>query len=575
VSNIVRYTVRFPEPRTHYAEIEAVYPTAGRPAVELFLPVWTPGSYLIREYARHVENVRSNGVSLPKCRKNRWRAETGGAAEIRVTYRVYCHEMSVRTNWVEDGFALLCGAATFITVADAPGLAYDVQLELPAGWKASATGLDETGPHRYTAPDYDTLVDSPIYAGSPEVYPFEVDGIPHCLVNEGEEGVWDGQRSALDVERIVRRHRELWGSLPYRNKYVFLNMITEAGGGLEHRNSVCMMTSRWAMRSRRTYLNWLSLVSHEFFHAWNVKRLRPAELGPFNYETENPTTSLWFVEGITEYYGQLLVHRAGLSTREEYLEGCGSGAHDGLSGAIRTLQTTPGRLVMPIEQASYDAWIKLYRPDENTQNTSISYYVKGAVIGWLLDARIRHATGDAKSLDDLMRLAYSRFGGERGFTPGEIRAAAEQVAGVPLTEFFRHTLESTGELDYSEALEWFGLRFRPEPGSGKAWLGAHTKNEAGRLMVTRVPRGTPAYEGGLSADDEIVAIGGFRVRADELAKRLENYRPGERVSVLVARREKLMEIAVTPGAEPGNAWRLEADPRATAQQRMHLDQWLQ
>jgi predicted metalloprotease with PDZ domain len=149
------------------------------------------------------------------------------------------------------------------------------------------------------------------------------------------------------------------------------------------------------------------------------------------------------------------------------------------------------------------------------------------------------------------------------------------VAGVPLTEFFRHTLESTGELDYSEALEWFGLRFRPEPGSGKAWLGAHTKNEAGRLMVTRVPRGTPAYEGGLSADDEIVAIGGFRVRADELAKRLENYRPGERVSVLVARREKLMEIAVTPGAEPGNAWRLEADPRATAQQRMHLDQWLQ
>jgi len=571
----VRYTVRFPEPQTHYAEIEAVFPTDLQPPFELFLPVWTPGSYLIREYARHVENVQANGAPLTKTRKNRWRVEAAGSSEIQVTYRIYCHEMSVRTNWVDGDFALLVGAATFLTPVNTPSMSYEVRLELPPGWMASATGLSASGRHLYISPDYDTLIDSPIYAGSPAIYPFEVDGIPHYLINHGEAGLWDGPRAAADVHKIVRIQREMWGSLPY-TKYVFLNLITEGGGGLEHKNSVCMMTSRWAMRSQRSYLAWLSLVSHEFFHVWNVKRLRPAELGPFDYETENPTTSLWVAEGFTEYYGHLLVRRAGLYTREEYLEGCGgSGAHDGLSGAIRALQITPGRLAMPVAQSSFDAWIKLYRPDENTQNTSISYYVKGAAIAWLLDGRIRRATQDAKSLDDLMRLACSRYSGDRGYTRSEFQASAEEVAGIPLGDFFRGTVESTGELDYADALDWFGLRFRPELVSEKAWLGADTKNDAGRLMVTRIPRGTPAYASGLSVDDEIIAVDGFRVRPDQFSDRLEHYRPEDEVSILVARREKMIETRVRLGVDPGNPWCLEANPRATPEQRRHLENWLQ
>ncbi len=571
----VRYTVRFPSPHTHYAEIEAIFPTASQPGFELFLPVWTPGSYLVREYSRHVENVQSNGVTLAKTRKNRWRADTAGASEIQVTYRIYCHEMSVRTNRVEENFALLIGAATFLTPADTPGLSYEVRLELPDGWMASATGLAASGPHLYTAPDYDTLIDAPIYAGSPAIHPFEVDGIPHYLVNHGEDGLWDGPRSASDVQKIVQRQRDMWGSLPY-SKYVFLNLITESGGGLEHKNSVCMMTSRWAMRSRRSYLAWLSLVSHEFFHVWNVKRLRPAELGPFDYESENHTTSLWVAEGVTEYYGHLLVRRAGLSTREEYLEGCGgSGIHDGISGAIRALQTAPGRLAMTVAQSSFDAWIKLYRPDENTQNTSISYYVKGAVIAWLLDARIRRATEDTKSLDDLMRLAFARYSGACGFTPAEFQKAAEQVAGISLGDFFRSAVESTEELDYSEALDWFGLHFHPESDTEKAWLGVHTKNDAGRLVVTRIPRDTPAYRSRLSVDDDSIATDGFRVRADQFSDRLGHYRPGEEISILVARREKLLELPVVLGADPGNPWRLEASPHPTAEQRRHLENWLQ
>ncbi len=559
----IRYTVRFPAPGTHYAEVEAEIPTEGRESVELFMAVWTPGSYLVREYARHVEMP----PEFAKSRKNRWRVETGGAPTVRIRYRVYCREMSVRTNWVEADFALLNGAPTFVTLVDGHARPHEVRLELPEAWKTTMTGLDAApggAPHHYVAPDYDTLVDSPILAGNPEVHQFEVDGIPHFLVHQGGDGVWDAVKSATNVEKIVLAYRGMWGSLPY-SKYVFLNLLTEAGGGLEHRNSVVMMASRWAARTRKAYLSWLGLVSHEFFHVWNVKRLRPVELGPFDYENENHTTSLWVAEGITEYYAPVMVHRAALSTREELLAE--------VSNNIESIQNTPGRLFAPLERSSYDAWIKLYRPDENSKNTTVSYYTKGAVVGWLLDAAIRKASGGAKSLDDAMRLAFERYSGDLGYTPQQFKATCGEVAGASLREFFRHAVESTEELDYVEALDWLGLRFRPVADSGKAWLGATTRVDGGRLLVSQIPRGTPAF-GILQVDDEILGIGDFRVRPDQLAQRLENYQPSEATSILVARREKLLRIDIVLGPEPANLWQLEVLADVTADQRHQLDAWL-
>ncbi len=219
---------------------------------------------------------------MVKTAKNRWRVETGSGATVHVTYRVYCHEMSVRTNWVEDSFALLNGAPTFMTMVGGLARPHEVTLNLPAAWKTTVCGMDDVpggAPHHYRAPNYDVLVDSPILAGNPAVYKFDLDGIPHYLVNEGEGGVWDGPRSAADVEKIVRRFREMWGGLPYQNKYVFLNVLTGSGGGLEHKNSFTVMWSRWATGTRAAYIDWLDVVSHEYFHAWNVKRLRPQELG--------------------------------------------------------------------------------------------------------------------------------------------------------------------------------------------------------------------------------------------------------------------------------------------------------
>ena len=373
-----------------------------------------------------------------------------------------------------------------------------------------------------------------------------------------------------DLAKVVETNRAMWGDLPF-DRYVFFNLLMlppgQGGGALEHASSVVMIAERGVTKARQSYVTWLELASHEFFHAWNIKRLRPVELGPFDYERENHTRSLWLAEGVTDYYGDLAVHRAGLSTADEYLQG--------LSSKIDEIQSTPGRLVQSVAQASFDAWIRFYRPDENSANVSISYYTKGHVIGLLLDARIRALTGGARSLDDVMRLAYARYSGAKGYTPEEFRAVAEEVAGASLQEFWARAIEGTAELDYAEALETFGLRFRSPDGNGgrRAWLGVGLRNDAGRLLVSQVRRDTPGAAAGLNVDDEILAIDDVRVRADRIDARLAQYSAGDKVTLLVARREQMLELPLTFGAEPERRWRLELTPTPTDAQRQARQSW--
>ncbi|MGA2136618.1 MAG: PDZ domain-containing protein [Bryobacteraceae bacterium] len=551
----ISYTVSIPAPQTHYIEVEARVPTSAQASVELMMAVWTP--YVIREYAKSLEDVAAHTadgrpLDIAKTRKNRWRVETGGADPVIVSYRVYCHVMHVQDNWVDRDFALLNGQATFLTLTDHIPRPHDVQLILPPEWKLSETGMPPVAgsPHHYRAPDYETLVDSPIIAGNPAVHEFTAAGKPHYLVDVEEDGVFDGERAARDLARIVAQDAKMWGGLPYEN-YFFLNILTGRGGGMEHSNSTAFMADRWSTRTPQSYLRWLDLVSHEYFHAWNVKRLRPAELTPGEYETEPYTTSLGIAEGFTSYYGPLMVRRAGLSTEDELLAG--------LSRAIDELQTTPGRLVQSLSMSSFDTWIKFYRPDENSINTTISYYTKGEVASFLLDAHVRTLTHGEKSLDDVMRLALAR--NPHGYTPADFRAAASAVAGTNLDDWFARVFDSTAELDYHEALHWFGLRFANQSPAARAWLGADTKVEDGRLTITEIRRGTPAYEAGLDTGDEIVAIEDSRVRPADWDRELARRHPGDRVSLRISRRGTLQSIPVTLGREPARNWTLEvADP---------------
>jgi predicted metalloprotease with PDZ domain len=372
----------------------------------------------------------------------------------------------------------------------------------------------------------------------------------------------------------VQAARKLWGALPYE-RYVFFNVLTDSYDGIEHKGSTVLFADRQSTRTESAYYQWLQLVAHEFFHAWNVKRLRPVELGPFDYENEVYTRDLWIPEGLTSYYEEVLVHRAGLASRKETLKRLGK--------EIESLQTGPGRRVQSVEDASFDAWIKYYRQDENFVNSGVSYYTTGGVIGFLLDARIRHLTDGRASLDDVLRRAYSRFSGAQGFRSDEFRAVASEVTGADLGPWFHRALATTEELDYQEALDWYGLRFtenkkkdEEDDADRPGWLGADTDMQGGRLLVTHVKTDTPAFAAGVNAGDEIVAVGDYRVpaTADAWKERLKSYPPGTKVTLLVARRELLLRLPVTFAQEPRLTWKLEVDPQATPEQQAHLAAWL-
>jgi len=441
----IKYVVDLSDAKNHYLSVKATIPARGD-STELMMAVWTPGSYLVREYARHIDSfeVSAGGKKLEfeKTLKNRWVVQTGDVKSFQLRYRLYCNEMTVRTNWVGKQFAMINGAPTFVTVADRLDEKHYVRLKLPKPWKRSSTSLRSRGKqaHSFVADNFDELVDSPIVAGNVQVYPFSAGGVEHQLVNVGESGYWDGTKAAADLKILVEAHQEMWGVTPY-DRYLFLNMISESGGGLEHDFSTLIMTSRWSFRDKKRYQDWLSLASHEFFHAWNVRRLRPKSLVRYDYETETYTHGLWIAEGITSYYEDLALVRAGLINRFEYLSR--------LSKNIERVQKTDGRKVQSLKESSYDTWIKFYRPDENSINTRISYYSKGAVVAFLLDAKIRKLTRGKKSLDDVMRKMFEEHA-ENGFTSEDFRKIASDVAGRDLSDWFVSAVESTEELDYSD-----------------------------------------------------------------------------------------------------------------------------
>ncbi len=477
----IAYTLSVPAPEQHTLDVAARIPTGGQDSVILVMPIWSPGFYRVEDYAGKVQAITatdSAGDTLALRRwpapGNRWTVKTGGVRFITVTYRLLADGHSVTTDWVGPELGVVNGPATFMTLADTVRRPCDVTLERPAGWPRAATGLAPAAggrPDRWSAPDYDDLVDEPIVAGDLSVHAFDVRGHTFELVDVGQPASWDGARAAAGLSRIVAAADLVWRDLPFR-RYVFRNVFRRGGGGLEHKNSTLLTASERAA-TPEGYRRWLAFVAHEYEHAFNVKRLRPVELGPFDYEREPHTPSLWEAEGVTTYLADLALARAGLSTPEQFLAD--------VSAQIADLEAEPGRLVQTVAQSSLDVWTNSFS-GINADSSTVSYYVKGAVLGFLLDARVRHASGGSRSLDDVMRLAYRRYGGARGFAPEQFRAVASEVAGTDLTAWFRSAVDSTAELDYDEALDWFGLRFADSGASGRARWSLAARPDASRLQ---------------------------------------------------------------------------------------------
>ncbi|MEN9936894.1 MAG: hypothetical protein RLZZ387_3473 [Chloroflexota bacterium] len=593
------YTISMPEPHTHLYYVRVDLGELEGATLDVALPVWKPGSYMVREFARHVQGFEARAGNRPldwrKLDKSTWRVETGGAEQVSISYQVYAFELTVRTSHLDGTHGYFNPATLCMYVPGRTDEPLTAHVVTPDEWRVT-TGLElvseETGTandftgsvrstsffvrrHTFVAGDYDHLVDSPFECGTHRLLTFAVDGIPHEIAIWGHGNEDDAQILA-DTQKIVETTRDLFGTLPYR-RYVFILLLADGQyGGLEHRNSVSNIFPRWEFRPRRAYERFLALTSHEFYHVWNVKRIRPAPLGPFDYTRENYTRELWVSEGITSYYDNLILQRAGLISAERYLEM--------IADDIKLLQSQPGRALQSLAQSSFDTWIKLYRPDENSINSSISYYLKGSLVALLLDLEIRHQTGGERALDDVMRHLFDRypehgpgFAEEEGFL-----AAVEEEAGRAggrFRDLFERYVSGTEELDYERGLALAGLRMAwshagVEGGEAPAWHGMRLKTEHGKLKVAAVRSDGPAYAAGVYAHDEIIALDGVRVDEDRLKARVSERRPGDTVMVSLFRRDDLLHVQLTLAPAPPDTLKLLAvDDPSESQLAVH-ESWL-
>jgi predicted metalloprotease with PDZ domain len=533
------------------------------------MPVWTPGSYLVREYSRHVEGLRARSPRGPcgvrKVSKESWAVAHGGADEVVVEYSVYAHELTVRTNHVSDTHAFWNGASTYVRpVEDAvawDALPIDVTITPPKpGWHI-ATSLAPVrqsagtgGARRFRASSFDDLVDCPVEVGLHEKLEFTVRDKAHEIVIWGTTARIDRAKLVHDVSTIVATEADLFGGLPYERYLFILHLAPGGRGGLEHRTSSALLASPDAFDTSDGYDDLLSLFAHEFFHLWQVKRTRPRGIHPYDYARENYTRLLWLFEGGTSYYDWLVLRKAGLVDAKAYLKHLGS--------EIARLEDTPGRHVQSLEDASFDAWIKLYRPDEHSVNSTVSYYLKGEIVCALLDLEIRQRSKGAKSFDDVMRLLWAEYGArDQPVSEANIESVIAAATGVDVSDAIDAMVRTTAPLPYDRVLAHAGLQLRPRAGRG-ASFGVRVRNDGGRPVLTSVLRGSAAEAAGLAPGDEIIGLDGRRVDDASFRERLRHRKPGDVVDVMFARREAIQSTKVTLAEPPAEA--IEIVPMADA-----------
>ncbi|MET3978420.1 putative metalloprotease with PDZ domain [Mucilaginibacter sp. UYP25] len=564
----ISYKVSFPEAQAHYVDVEMTISGLAQPSLEVKMPVWAPGSYLVREFAKNIESlsVSANGkvVSAPKINKNTWKINTTGLTSVTVKYKVYAFELSVRTSFIDVSHAFLSTTGIFLFPKGMLAQPSTITIKPYKDWNKVSTSLEMVNGDAFTrtAPSYDILYDSPLEIGTQDVFDFDVANTHYEVAMYGG-GNYDKERLKKDMAKIIEAEAAVFGENPNKHYTFIVHNKLRNGGGLEHLSSTVLGASRDGYTNERTYHGFLGLVAHEHFHLWNVKRLRPIALGPFDYDNENYTTNLWIAEGFTAYYQNIILRYADLSNTETFL---GDMVSD-----INTVENQPGTKVQPLSESSFDAWIKSYRPNENSYNIGISYYDKGAVIGMLLDLEIINNSNAKYSLNDVMKYMYDTYykGKKRGYTDAEFKAGFEKFAGKNLNDFYAQYINGLSAIKYDKYMGYAGYKLADEMAStNNADLGIAVNT---RNIITTVFRDGAGWVDGLNVGDQITNIDDTPVTD---ISSIKGKKVGDKIVVTVSRDGQAFKIPVTLKRNDNVKYTITELPNATPQQLAVRKKWL-
>lgn len=552
----VDYKLEMSSPNSHYFEVEMAISEIKADYVTVKMPIWAPGSYLAREFAKSVNRVKATGkdgkeLEVKKVSKNAWKIYTKGQKSITVDYEVYAFELSVRTSFLDDSHGYINGTSVFMYMEGEKETSGKLEIIPHPTFKTISTALKSEGGNMFSYVDYDQLADCPIEIGNQKEFHFTAAGVDHTVAMYGE-GNYDVETLKRDMAKIVEAETIIMGENPNEEYLFIIHNISVPSGGLEHKNSTTLQVDRWTYEGS-DYLGFLSLVAHEYFHLWNVKRMRPKSLGPFDYDNENYTDLLWVMEGFTSYYDELALRRAGFYTEDDYL--------GKLFGTINYVENRPGNKVQPVAHASFDAWIKAYRPNENSANTTISYYSKGQILAAMLDLYIINKFEGKQSLDNFLQMLYANFYKKKdvGYTEAEFQDALEKFLGEDMDWFFDNYVYDTQAIDYKKFFEGVGLTITDKSDGPKPGLGIKTATEGGKLIIKTVYSGSAAEEQGLSVNDEIISVDGYRVNKSDFEYMLGTKDAGDEVIIMVSRDKIIKTYKISVGEMSSYKYRYNAN----------------
>jgi len=563
----LEYKLSMSKPYTHYFEVETKVTGLKKNYIDFVMPVWAPGSYLIRDFPKNIEffkasDGKGNNLKFEKINKYTWRVYSHKTDEVRLSYDVYAYEVSVRTSFLNESHGYLNGTSIFMYIENMKNIPSKLKIIPYKDWKKVSTGLEPVQGEKFTyvSPSYDILADSPIEIGNQDIINFKAAGVDYSIAMYGK-GNYNADTLKKYMTKIIETETNVVGENPNKHYLFIVHNLANGSGGLEHLNSTTLEVNRWIYSNLTRFL---SLVAHEHFHLWNVKRIRPIALGPFDYESENYTTLLWEMEGVTSYYSNIILRRTNIITPSNFL--------NNISRGISYVENQPGDEVQSASEASFDAWIKAYQPNENSYNTTISYYSKGTIIGVLLDLEIMNATDGKKNYDDVLKYLYNEYYKKlkRGFTKKEYQEAVEKIADENLEDFFQKFIYSTDKIDYNKYFNYAGLELI-DTGKDENYFGMRTNKD---MTVRSVVQETSAYNGGINVNDEILAINNYRVNKDNFDKLYSLYSIGDTIKITISRDGILKELYVPLKASHRYNYELLEIDKPTEKQKMDYNKWL-